>query len=58
MVCCYNPKHNDTELILSCDIDRHLPLDENNLEQYSKEGNQPFADKIEKHSKFKLTGSR
>ena len=51
-------EQNDTELILSRDIDRHLPLDENHLEEYSTERNQPFAARTEEHSEFKLTGKR
>ena len=51
-------EQNDTELILSRAIVRHLLLDCNHLEQYSTEGNQPFADRTEKQSEFKLTGRR
>ena len=50
-------EQNDTEFILSRDINHHLPLGENHLEQYSTERNQPFADRTEEHSE-KLTRRR
>ena len=51
-------EQNDTELILSRDINCHWPFDKNHLEQYSTERNQLFVDRTEKHSEFKLTERR
>ena len=51
-------EQNDTELILSRDINYHWPVDKNNLKQYTTERNHLFVDRTEKHSQFKLTERR